>query len=112
MSWRLFHARAGRIGGMKTKRDWLRVERCLWVFSFALIANWVIALLVQAWLGGDGWNGYTAEGRYFLANHGRYTETTYAVFQYTRLHSALTWGTIPLIVASSVIAALLREHRK
>ena len=97
---------------MDKRQPYLAWERLCWAISLALALNWVVAFLVMYSLGGDGWIGYTAHGSYYLGSHGRYTETSQFVFEYTRFHSAVTWVTFPMMVVSCLVAALLREHRK
>lgn len=47
-------------------------------------------------LGGDALNGHITAGHYFLASHGKLTETSEAVFRYSRLHAISVFITHPL----------------
>jgi hypothetical protein len=59
-------------------------------FNFA--AFFVVALM----LGGDALNGKIEDGRYYLANHGRFTEVSSAVWHYSRAHVISVLITHPL----------------
>jgi hypothetical protein len=50
-------------------------------------------------LGGDGLNGYTRDGKFFLGSHGTYTEVSEAVWTWSRLHGASVLITHPLLLA-------------
>ena len=112
LSARLFHARAGRIKGMDTGRYWLRVERACLVTCLLLIANLFISTgYMTSWLGGDGWTGHVVDGHYYLGSHGQYTETSPAVYEYTRMHVTFNAVTLPITVITGIAAGELRRRR-
>lgn len=65
------------------------------VFVIALI-NFFAFTIGAICIGGDALSGHAEAGRYFLSDHGRLTETTQAVFMYSRLHAISVWITQPL----------------
>ena len=68
---------------------------CRFIFIFGIV-NFLAYCLMAAHLGGDAINGKMAAGHFYLANHGRYTEVSEAVFNYSRWHTYGVWVTHPL----------------
>jgi hypothetical protein len=68
--------------------------RYLAILSFAAF---VVAAIL---LGGDAINGHVENGRYFLSWHGRPTEVSSAVFNYSRYHAFATMGLFAAAMAS------------
>ncbi len=64
----------------------------------AAFLNFMVFVTVAMSIGGDAGNGKTEDGRYFHANHGRYTEVSHGVFLYSRLHVYSVWITHALAV--------------
>jgi len=71
--------------------------------------NFLVFVGVALLIGGDAVNGHQSDGRYFLANHGRYTEVSRDVFTYSRVHCYTIFCSWPLIVLS---AFMLQRYRK
>jgi hypothetical protein len=59
------------------------------------IVNFVTFVAVAISLGGDALNGYASDGRCFLGEHGRYTEVSASVFQYSKWHARSLFLTHP-----------------
>jgi len=98
---------------MDAKVYWRRVERACLVACLLLLANLFISTgIMTSWLGGDGWTGYKIDGQYFLGSHDRYTETSWAVWEYTRMQVVFNAVTLPIIVLTGVTAGWLRARRK
>jgi hypothetical protein len=97
--------------GMESKRFWLRAERVCWVVCLGLVANWFAFGIITMSLGGEGWSGYAVDGHYFLRSHGHDTETSWAVWEYTRMHATFSFVTLPLVPITALVAGLLGEHR-
>jgi hypothetical protein len=57
----------------------------LWLLDFAAY------IVAAGFLGGDAWSGHSAGGHYFLLSHGRLTEVSRSVFQYSRIHTDILW---------------------
>jgi len=51
------------------------------------LPNFFAFVFIALYIGGDAINGHVTDGHYFLANHGKYTEVTYNVFLYSRIHA-------------------------
>jgi len=67
-------------------------------------AFWYGALI----LGGDAFNGKEDGGRFFIGEHGKYTEVTEGVYKYSRFHVLSLWVTHPL----GMVAGLILLWRK
>ena len=89
----------------------LRAERACLVTCLLLMANFFASNIFMDFLGGNGWSGYAVDGHYFLGSHGRYTETSWTIWEYTRMHFTFNIVTIPLILITAIAASVLREHR-
>lgn len=72
-----------------------RRQICIGIFIAAFI-NFAVFWLIAVYLGGDAINGRIADGHYYLMAHGRYTEVSAAVFNYSEWHVYSVWITHPL----------------
>jgi len=54
-----------------------KIVSVLWIVNFAFYIG------VASWLGGDAVNGHSEAGHYFLAMHGRLTEVSHDVFNFS-----------------------------
>ena len=80
---------------------------CIGMFVLAIVnfaAFWVMAV----YLGGDAVNGGIRDGHYYLMSHGRSTEVSAAVFNYSKWHAYSVWVTHPL----GLLAAFVLARRK
>ena len=68
---------------------------CGILFGVAVI-NFVAFFIIAILLGGDAINGMIKDGHYYLASHGRYTEVTEGVFNYSRHHAYSVFVTHPV----------------
>jgi hypothetical protein len=66
--------------------------------------NFFAFMAMSTYLGGDAFNGYVADGHYFLRNHGRIIETTRTVFEYSRIHVLSVMVTHPLAIFGGWLA--------
>ena len=67
------------------------------------VVNFLAAFTVIMSIGGDGLNDYAADGRYFLGLNGEYTETSRAIFEYSKWHFISVFVTHPLAIAAGVM---------
>jgi hypothetical protein len=81
-------------------------QRLHFVIVFVALAVFVIGLAnfaafftVSVAIGGDAISGRVEAGRYYVSNHGRLTEVSPEVWEYSRWHAVITW-------AASVLATL------
>ena len=72
---------------------------CLAIFGLGIV-NFVLFFIGAVYLGGDAVNGKIVDGHYFLMSHGRYTEVSADIFNYSRWHAYSTWVTHPLAFAA------------
>jgi hypothetical protein len=87
------------------------VRRLLW-FGFTLgIVNFLAFVALSIYLGGDALNGHVINGHYFLGSHGRYTEVSQRVFQYSRWHATSIFATHPIGALCAVLLRLGKRFR-
>jgi hypothetical protein len=65
------------------------------------LANFIVFFVVAVVLGGDAINGKTDGGRYFLANHGRLTQVSRGIFEYSRYHAISLFITHPMALLAA-----------
>src|SRR5436309_3291332 len=63
---------------------------------FVAVANFAAFWIIGVTIGGDAINGRAEDGRYYLANHGRYTEVSESVWTYSRIHAISVFVTHPV----------------
>ena len=66
--------------------------------------NFMLFFLSALLLGGDGLNGKVEAGRYYLGNHGAYTEVIYPVYWLSRFWGIALLVTWPLVILSALLA--------
>jgi hypothetical protein len=69
------------------------------------IANFVAFMVENAELGGSAGNGYEADGRYFVSDHGRAVEVDETVWRRNRTHGRSVMVTHPLAMIGVVYLA-------
>ena len=72
------------------------------------VVNFLSAVLIAQFIGGDAFNGFEKAGRYFLRNHGALTEVSRAVFTYNRCH----WISVFFTHFALALTLLLHYDRK
>lgn len=84
--------------------------------AYALVAigilNFACYVIVASILGGDAVNGKTEGGRFYLCEHGRYTEVSESVFEYSRIHTYCVWVTHPLAMFGCFLLFTENQKRK
>jgi hypothetical protein len=85
-----------------------KLRLCYSVFLAAML-NFVVFFIVAARIGGDAVNGRVRDGRFYVMNHGRYTEVSERVFTYSRWHVYSIWMTHPLALAAGYWAKRLQQ---
>ena len=91
---------------MSTK---MRRYICIGIFIAAFV-NFTAFWLAAVYLGGDAVNGRIADGHYYLMAHGRYTEVSAAVFNYSKWHAYSTWITHPLAFLAALVYWRLNQR--
>ena len=80
-----------------------RIAAYLWVLNFSIYVAAAIAL------GGDAINGHATGGHYYLAMHGRSTEVSRAIFEYSRWHTYVLWTHFALVAVLTLIARARKD---
>lgn len=83
---------------------------CLGMISTAMI-NFVAFWAIAVYLGGDAVNGKIQSGQFYLMSHGKYTEVSQAVFDYSRWHVYSVWVTHSLAFAAAFWYYRVRDRK-
>jgi hypothetical protein len=75
------------------------------------VLNFLVFLILSSLFGGDAMGGKIHDGHYFLNSHGAFLEVSCFVYQYSRLHTASLFVTLP-IGAICLILIVLREKAR
>jgi hypothetical protein len=73
------------------------------------IVNFAAFFIAALYLGGDAINGKAQNGRYYLGSHGRYTEVSEAVFNFSRQHALSLIITHPAAMLAGFV--LVRDKK-
>ena len=76
------------------------------------ILNFASYVIVALSLGGDAVNGKTEGGRFYLCEHGHYTEVSRSVFEYSRYHTYSVWVTHPLAMSGGYFLYREKQNKK
>ena len=71
-------------------------RKICYALFIAAIINFASFYIIAVLIGGDAVNGKVENGKYYIANHGKYTEVSKSVFIYSRLHTYSMWVTHPV----------------
>ena len=81
-----------------------------WLYLILLGAvNFFSFIAMTFYLGGDAMNGMIKDGHYYLNQKGHYTETTKAIFIYSKLHFMSLIITHPLALLG--ISKVLKKNK-
>jgi hypothetical protein len=83
----------GKVGWEDRWAHLTRAER--FIFLGGLL-NFVALFLISMWVGGDAVQGKVEDGRYFVAEEGRYHEVSATFFRLNQLHVVSIFLTVPL----------------
>ncbi|MGO4715073.1 hypothetical protein [Bradyrhizobium sp. 2TAF24] len=83
--------------------------RVLRTISFMGILNFLVFVVIAIAIGGDAVNGRIVDGHFYVANHGRLTEVSQAVYTYSLWHVRSIFVTHPLAILTGYLAQ--RERR-
>jgi hypothetical protein len=84
---------------------------CHVLFTVAIV-NFLIFFLMALSIGGDAVNGKVEGGKYYVANHGKYTEVSKTVFTYSRFHCYSVWVTHPVGILAMIAWSMAKRNRK
>ena len=92
--------------------SYTRMRTFAYILMAVGILNFIAFFIIALSLGGDAVNGKEEAGRYYLANHGRYTEVSRSVFMYSKVHTCSVWVTHPLVLIGGFILFYDDKKRK
>lgn len=85
---------------------------CHSLFAIAIV-NFLVFFVVAINIGGDAVNGKIEDGKYYVANHGKYTQVSKALFTYSRFHVYSVWVTHPVgIIAIGLLSVVEKRKKK
>lgn len=91
----------------------MKLLKTLCVLAIALgVLNFMAFAIIALCLGGDAVNGRSENGRYFLSSHGKNTEVSEAVFNYSRMHVYSVFITHPLAIVSGIILGSMEQENR
>src|SRR5205085_10110442 len=73
------------------------------------LANFAAFFTVSVAIGGDAVSGRVEGDRYYVSSHGRLTEVSPEVWEYSNGHAAITWATS--LLAALALALLVLSGR-
>lgn len=86
-----------RWGSMNARQRLHCVTLFLALAVFLLgFANFALFFTASVVIGGDALAGKAEGGRYYVSSHGRLTEVSRGVWEYSKRHATITWTTFPL----------------
>ncbi|WP_342360320.1 hypothetical protein [Terrarubrum flagellatum] len=86
-----------------------RGDRVVYVIVAIAAANFLSFAAISSFIGGDALNGKYEAGHYFLNNHGRLTEVSESVFNYSKWHARSLFLTHPLAILAGLVAAASKK---
>jgi hypothetical protein len=86
--------------------------RCLLAVCGLGILNFLAFVIVAFAIGGDAVNGKMVGGHFYLANHGKLTEVSEAVYTYSLWHVRSVFVTHPLAILTGYLAKMEQQARK
>jgi len=75
-----------------------RMKKLFAILFAVAVLNFIAFIIGASVLGGDAVNGKVEGGKYYVANHGKYTEVSQVAFTYSRFHCYSVWVTHPLAI--------------
>ena len=84
------------------------IRRILWALVILGTANFLVFVVIAFLIGGDAFNGKAVGDHFFVANHGKLTEVSAAIFKYSLWHVWSIFITSPLMMLACL---LLNRHR-
>nr|WP_314446492.1 hypothetical protein [uncultured Sphingomonas sp.] len=93
MGYRGHFSTDGSVGWEDRWVNMSRTERLVFVGG---ILNFFALVAISIWVGGDAVQGKVENGRYFVAEEGRYHEVSATFYRLNQLHVASIFLTLPL----------------
>ena len=71
------------------------------MLGIIVVLNFVSFFVVCMLLGGDALNGRVINGHYFLGSHGKFTETSAAIYRLSAIHAISQFVAVPTWLLAS-----------
>jgi hypothetical protein len=75
----------------------VRAKRVLSISSVVVIVNFFAFLFASLYLGGDALNGHVRDAHYFVCAHGRCSEVSQSIWNYSYWHAVTAFSGIALM---------------
>jgi hypothetical protein len=95
---------------------WPSCIRAVNYFAYTLfiigMLNFASFVIIGLFIGGDAVGNQPTDGRYYVSEHGRRTEVSRSIYEYSQFHARSVWGTHPLIFFGAYILYCEGKERK
>ena len=71
---------------------------------YLAVLNFTVLVLGMIHLGGDALNGHVANGHHYLSWHGKLTEVSPTIFQYSRFHTIASFVLLVIAALSALVS--------
>src|SRR5712692_3947991 len=88
-----------------------RGERILYPIFWIACINFIIFWVVGVSIGGDAINGSVEDGKYYLSSHGKKTQVSRELFNYSYIHAISVCITHPSIFVAGFLLYLFGQIR-
>jgi hypothetical protein len=86
-----------------------REKRFLYPLMVACFLTLAACFVIDQSVGGDALNGKKEDNRYYLGNHGRYTEVSYELYLFSYIEHCLLIGVFLLSFVMAFVLYALRD---
>ena len=95
---------------------WSPCTRVVRYFAYTLFVigmlNYASFVIIAFFIGGDAVRNPPEDGRYYVSEHGRRTQVSRSVYEYSLFHAHSVWGTHPLIVFGAYMLYGEKQKRR
>jgi hypothetical protein len=92
-----------------SKIKWKEVPRWVQITWIIAIVNFLSFMAGDFYLSGSAPAGKKENGKYYLGEHGHYTEVSEKVFEYSEIHASSMWVTHAAAIISAGIFFVRRK---
>ncbi|PDT90544.1 hypothetical protein CO669_10240 [Bradyrhizobium sp. Y36] len=85
--------------------------RCLLAVCGLGVLNFLAFVIVAVAIGGDAYNGRIVGNHFYVAEHGKFTEVSEAVYTYSLWHVRSVFITHPLAMLTGYLAKMEQQAR-
>jgi hypothetical protein len=90
----------------------MKAGRFLQIVVYIGLINFAIFLIIASFIGGDALSGKVQDGHYYVAYHGQFTEVSYTIFIYSKLHALSLLITHTFTIIAIFLLWISKKKRK